>query len=58
MQSASGAAYVALTDSVSGLAFDVPFAIQGAVVPEPTSLALLLAGGLAIAGVARRRQGR
>lgn len=36
--------------------FDVPFAIQGAVVPEPTSLAMLLAGGLAVAGLARRRR--
>jgi hypothetical protein len=50
--------YTAGLTGGSSLPFDVPFAIQGAViaVPEPTSLALMLAGGFAVAGIARRRR--
>jgi hypothetical protein len=53
-----GTTFAAVTDGLSLQPFDVPFAIQGTVIaiPEPTSLALMLAGGLGVAGLARRRR--
>ena len=35
---------------------DLPFAIQGNVVPEPATWALMLAGGVAVARLVRRRR--
>ncbi len=53
-----GTAFAAVVDGVSGLPLDVPFAIQGtlAPIPEPSTYAMLVAGGLAVVGLARRRR--
>lgn len=58
LQSLSGAAFTTLLDGGSQLRLSAPFAITGTVVavPEPSMLALWMAGALAVAGVARRRR--
>lgn len=56
LQSLSGAAFTTLQDGLSLSTFDVPFTVNGSVVPEPGTLALWLAGGAMVAGVARRRR--
>jgi hypothetical protein len=54
---ASGA-FATLTDAGSLLTAELPFVINGTVaaVPEPSSYMLMLAGGLAMAGLVRRRR--
>lgn len=54
-QSLSGGSFVALADGLSLSPFDVPFTVLGSVVPEPSTLALWLAGAGVVAGVVRRR---
>ncbi|MEO5735059.1 MAG: PEP-CTERM sorting domain-containing protein [Rubrivivax sp.] len=56
--STGGAAWNPLTDGGSLLSYDVPFAVQGTVVvvPEPATVGLMLVGGLAVVGLARRRR--
>lgn len=58
LQSLSGAAYAPLSDGGSLLPFDVPFGVNGTVgaVPEPGTLALWLAGAVAVVGISRRRR--
>lgn len=56
-QSLSNAAFAGVVDAGDGLGVEFPFVIQGSVVPEPGTWALMLAGGLAVAGLARRRRG-
>jgi hypothetical protein len=58
LQALTGGAYTPLIDAGSGQTFDVPFVVNGTLVPvpEPTTYAMLLAGGLAVVGLARRRR--
>jgi hypothetical protein len=55
-QSLAGGTFAALVDAGDGLGVELPFSIQGSIVPEPASVALMIAGGLAVVGVARRRK--
>ena len=54
----TGSGYFTVSDTGSLVSSELPFAINGTVVavPEPSSLALLLAGGLTIGGAVRRRR--
>lgn len=57
-QSLTGAPYATLVEAGSGLNVTLPFTINGvtSAVPEPGTLALWLAGAVAVAGVSRRRR--
>ena len=57
-QSLTGAAFAGVVDAGDGLGVEFPFIIAGTVVPEPGTWALMMAGGLAVVGAARRRQQR
>ena len=59
-QSLSNAAFTTLVETGSGLQVTLPFTVIGNVtaVPENGTLALMLAGGVALFGVARRRAAR
>jgi hypothetical protein len=57
-QALSGGAFAQVVDAGDGLGMELPFQIQGSVVPEPATLGLMLAGLATVAGAARRRSGR
>jgi len=55
-QSLANAAFATLVDAGDGLGVELPFTIQGSVVPEPATYAMLLAGAAAVLTLTRRRQ--
>ncbi len=48
--------FAGIVDAGDSLGVSLPFAIQGSVVPEPSTVALMLIGCLGVAGLARRRR--
>jgi hypothetical protein len=62
-QSVASAPFAAAVDAGDGLGLTLPFTLNGRIntpngIPEPGSLALMLAAGLGVLGIARRRQTR
>lgn len=55
-QSLAGGLFAGVVDAGDGLGVEFPFIIAGSVVPEPGTWALMIAGGLAVVGAARRRK--
>ena len=55
-QSLGVAAFAGIVDAGDTLGVELPFIIQGSVVPEPGTWALMLAGGVAMLGIAKRRR--
>ncbi len=55
-QSIAAAAFAPVVDAGDTFGAELPFIIAGSVVPEPASIALMLAGGVAVIGVVRRRR--
>lgn len=56
LQGLANGAFNPVVDAGDGLGVEFPFIITGSVVPEPGSIALMLAGGVAVIGAARRRR--
>lgn len=56
MQSGAGGAYTSIIDAHSSKSVELPFLLNGNVVPEPTSLTLALVGGFALLGARRPRR--
>ena len=55
-QSLTNAAFAGIADAGDTFGVELPFIIQGSVIPEPGTWALMLAGGVAMVGIARRRR--
>jgi PEP-CTERM motif len=55
-QSLANGPFAGVVDAGDGLGVEFPFIIAGSVVPEPGTWALMIAGGLAVVGAARRRK--
>ena len=56
VQSLANAAFLPVVDAGDTLGVEFPFTIQGSVVPEPSTYAMLLAGAAAVLSITRRRR--
>lgn len=56
VRSLANAAFNPVVDAGDGLGVEFPFLIQGSVVPEPSTYAMLLAGASAVLSITRRRR--
>lgn len=55
-QALTAGSFAALVDAGNGLGLELPFTINGSVVPEAGTLGMMLAGGLVVGGLVRRRR--